>query len=107
MLIEHRKLSDIKPYENNPRLNDPGVDAVAASIGAFGFRQPLVVDEAGVIIVGHTRYKAAAKLGLNEVPVHVAVGLSAAQATAYRIADNETAQLSALTDSKLVQKLDR
>ena len=78
----------------NPRVNDPAVDAVAASIREFGFRQPIVVDEDGVIIVGHTRYKAALKLGLETVPVHVAVGLSPAQAKAYRIADNQTARLS-------------
>jgi DNA modification methylase len=107
MQVEMRPLSSIRPYENNPRSNDAGVDAVAASIRAFGFRQPLVVDEAGVIIVGHTRYKAALKLGLNEVPVHVAVGLSAAQAAAYRIADNQTAQLSEWDDEKLVQELAR
>ncbi len=67
MQIEHWKLSDIKPYDNNPRVNDSGVDAVATSIREFGFRQPIVVDEQGVIIVGHTRYKAAVKLGLETV----------------------------------------
>ena len=76
MLIEERPLASIRPYDNNPRINDPGVDAVAASIKEFGFRQPIVVDEAGVIIVGHTRYKAAQQLGLETVPVHVAIGLS-------------------------------
>jgi len=80
MHVELRPITSIRPYENNPRINDPGVDAVAASIRAFGFRQPIVVDEQGVIIVGHTRYKAALKLGLEVVPVHVAVGLSPAQA---------------------------
>jgi DNA modification methylase len=81
------------------------VDAVAASIQEFGFRQPIVVDEAGVIIVGHTRYKASLKLGLHEVPVHVAIGLSPAQAKAYRLADNQTAQLSGWDDEKLAQEL--
>jgi ParB-like nuclease domain len=79
MNVQMRQIESIRPYENNPRLNDAAVDAVAASILAFGFRQPIVVDEAGVIIVGHTRYKAALKLGLTEVPVHVAVGLSPAR----------------------------
>ena len=68
--------------------------AVAASIREFGFRQPIVVDEAGVILAGHTRYKAALKLGLTVVPVHVAVGLTPAQAKAYRLADNQTARLA-------------
>src|SRR5262249_25053304 len=94
MHVEMRPIGSIRPYDNNPRLNDAAVDAVAASISAFGFRQPIVVDQAGVIIVGHTRYKAALKLSLTEVPVHVAVGLNEAQARAYRIADNQTAQLS-------------
>ena len=105
MHVEMRPLGSIRPYENNPRFNDAAVDAVAASIRAFGFRQPLVVDEAGVIIVGHTRYKAALKLGLKEVPVHVAVGLSPAQAKAYRLADNQTTELSWWDDDKLAQEL--
>jgi len=105
MQIELRPIGSIKPYENNPRLNDAGVDAVAASIQQFGFRQPIVVDEDGVIIVGHTRYKAALKLGLEEVPVHVAIGLTAAQAKAYRIADNQTATLSSWDDDKLPLEL--
>src|SRR6266852_7101459 len=94
MKIEMRNVSEIRPYEKNPRLNEPAVDAVAASIREFGFRQPIVVDEEGVIIVGHTRYKAALKLGLEKVPVHVATGLTPAQIKAFRIADNQTASLS-------------
>src|ERR1700738_4358717 len=105
MKIEMRDIADIKPYENNPRFNDAAVDAVAKSIKEFGFRQPIVVDEEGVIIVGHTRYFAAQKLGMTTVPVHVAVGLSPAQAKAYRIADNQTATLSQWDDDKLPREL--
>ena len=105
MHVEMRPIDTIRPYENNPRQNDAGVDAVAASIREFGFRQPIVVDEEGIIIVGHTRYKAALKLSLEEVPVHVAVGLSPAQAKAYRIADNQTATLSQWDDEKLPLEL--
>ena len=94
MKIELRKLSEIKPYPGNPRVNDAAVAAVAASIREFGFRQPIVVDEDGVIIVGHTRWKAARKLGLETVPVHVAMGLTPAQVKAYRLADNKTGELS-------------
>ena len=104
----HRKSplwQPIRPYDNNPRLNDAGVDAVAASIHEFGFRQPIVVDEQGVIIVGHTRFKAALKLGMETVPVHVAKGLSPAQIRAYRIADNQTATLSDWDQERLVQEL--
>src|SRR4029077_18068489 len=105
MQVELRRITTIKPYDKNPRLNDAAVDAVAASIREFDFRQPIVVDEQGVIIVGHTRYKAALKLGLAEVPVHVAVGLTAAQAKAYRLADNQTATLSQWDDDKLPLEL--
>ena len=94
MKIEQWKLSDIKPYPGNPRQNDAAVDAVAESIREFGFRQPIVVDAEGVIICGHTRYKAALKLGLEKVPVHVATDLTPAQIKAYRIADNKTADLA-------------
>jgi len=93
-MYELRSISSIRPYENNPRINASAVDAVAASIKEFGFQQPIVVDEEGVIIVGHTRYKAAIKLGLTEVPVKVAIGLSPTQAKAYRIADNATASIA-------------
>src|SRR5215470_17447439 len=105
MHVELRPIAGIHPYENNARLNAAAVDAVAASIREYGFRQPLVVDEHRVIIVGHTRYKAALKLGLAEVPVHVAVGLSPAQAKAYRLADNQTATLSQWDDDKLPLEL--
>jgi DNA modification methylase len=105
MQVEMRPIAAVQPYENNPRHNDAAVDAVAASIREYGFRQPLVVDEDDVIIVGHTRYKAALKLGLTEVPVHVAVGLSPAQARAYRIADNQTATMSSWDDDKLPLEL--
>jgi DNA modification methylase len=94
MHVELRPITSIRPYDNNPRLNDAAVDAVASSIKEFGFRQPIVVDQDGVIIVGHTRYKAALKLGITEVPVHVATGLTPAQIKAYRIADNQSATLS-------------
>jgi DNA modification methylase len=105
MHVEERPLSAIRPYQNNPRINDPAVDAVAASLREFGFRQPIVVDEEGVIIVGHTRFKAALKLGLATVPVHVALGLTPAQAKAYRLADNQTATLSRWDDDRLPLEL--
>jgi DNA modification methylase len=105
MNVELRTLSEIRPYPGNPRINDQAVTAVAASIRAFGFRQPLVVDEQGVIIVGHTRYKAALQLGLERVPVHVAVGLTPAQAKAYRLADNQIATLSSWDEERLSLEL--
>ncbi len=94
MLIELRPLNSIHTYDKNPRINDDAVEAVMASLREFGFRQPIVVDTDGVIICGHTRFKAAQRLGLEKVPVHVATDLTPAQIKAYRIADNQTATLA-------------
>jgi len=94
MMVSLRPLLEIKPYEKNPRINDAAVEKVAESIRQFGFRQPIVVDVKGVIVCGHTRWKAAQKLGLKEVPVHVARDLTQKQIRAYRIADNKTAELA-------------
>ncbi|MEZ6100265.1 MAG: DNA methyltransferase [Pirellulaceae bacterium] len=94
MKIELRSLSDIKPYPNNPRQNDDAVEAVAKSLREYGFRQPIVVDAEGVIICGHTRWKAAQMLGLEKAPVHVATDLTPAQIKAYRIADNKSGEIA-------------
>jgi DNA modification methylase len=92
--IELWDIGRIKPYPQNPRVNDQAVEAVARSIREFGFRQPIVIDETDTIIIGHTRWKAAQKLGLEKVPVHVAAGLSEAQIRGLRIADNQTATIA-------------
>jgi DNA modification methylase len=78
---------------------------VVTSIQEFGFRQAIVVDKTGTIVVGHTRYKAALKLGFKKVPVHVAKDLTPAQIKAYRIADNKTAELAEWDHDRLVQEL--
>lgn len=89
-------LADIKPYDRNPRIiPQAAVDSVARSIQAFGFRQPIVVDGNGVILAGHTRYKAAQQLGMTEVPVVWQTDITDIQARGYRIADNKVAELSA------------
>lgn len=106
MEIVMRKISEVKPYGKNPRRNDGAVDAVAASIREFGFKQPIVVDTDGVIIVGHTRLKAAKKLGLKEVPVCVADDLSPEKVKAYRLADNKTGELAEWDFLKLNTELD-
>jgi ParB-like chromosome segregation protein Spo0J len=90
MNIEQWQIGRVKPYDRNPRRNDKAVEAVAKSIQEFGFRQPIVVDAGGVIVVGHARYKAALRLGLMTLPVHVAADLTPQQARAYRLADNRT-----------------
>lgn len=94
MKVQSMSITDIKPYPKNPRDNDAGVDAVANSIKEFGWQQPIVVDKDNVIIVGHTRYKAAKKLGKDKVPVVVADNLSPEQVKAYRLADNKTGELT-------------
>lgn len=105
MHVELRNIEDIKPYPRNPRKNEHAVEAVAKSIREFGFNQPIVVDKDGVIIVGDTRYKAARKLGLKQVPVHVATHLTPGQIKAYRIADNKLAELADWDHDRLVQEL--
>lgn len=94
MEVVVKPIKSIKPYERNPRKNDPAVNAVAESIREFGWQQPIVIDIKGVIIAGHTRYKAAIKLGMTDVPCVVADGLTPEQVKAYRIADNKTGELS-------------
>lgn len=92
MKVINKKLTELKPYENNPRKNDEAVDYVANSIKEFGFKVPLVITEEGVIIAGHTRYKASKKLGLKEVPCIIADDLTEEQIKAFRLADNKVAE---------------
>jgi site-specific DNA-methyltransferase (adenine-specific) len=94
MKIQEWELTQIKPYENNPRKNDAAVDKVAASIQEFGFKVPIIVDRNGVIVAGHTRLKAAEKLGLKTAPVIVAEDLNDEQVKAFRLADNKTAEFA-------------
>lgn len=90
MEIVNKKLDDIKMYENNPRKNDDAVEGVANSIKEFGFKVPIIIDKDGVIVAGHTRYKASKKLGLTEVPCIIADDLNEEQIKAFRLADNKT-----------------
>lgn len=94
MKVVEKNIDSIKPYEQNPRINDNAVDAVAASIKEFGFKVPLVIDSAGVIVAGHTRHKAAKKLGLQKVPCIVADDLTPEQVKAFRLADNKVGELA-------------
>ena len=95
MNIEQKPLADLKPYDVNPRLiTSESVGAVAESIEKFGFRQPIVVDDDGVIIIGHTRYWAAHRLALETVPVHVAEGLSEEETAGLRLVDNRSGEFS-------------
>jgi DNA modification methylase len=91
MKIEWWPVGRVIPYARNARvISQAAVDKVAASLAEFGWRQPIVVDEHAVILAGHTRLQAAHKCGFAHVPVHVAAGLSEAQARAYRLMDNRS-----------------
>lgn len=92
MNIIEKDIKDIKPYEKNPRKNDQAVAYVANSIKEFGFKVPIVIDSDGVIVAGHTRYKASKKLGLEKVPCIIADDLTPEQIKAYRLADNKVAE---------------
>lgn len=105
MLIEDWRIDRVRPYPNNPRVLRNAAEKVAESIKAFGWRQPIVVDDEGVVIAGHSRLAAAKLLKLETVPVHVASDLSADQVRALRVADNKTATFSDWDDAKLADEL--
>ena len=106
MEILSLKINRIIPYEKNPRKNDISVDKVAESIKQFGFKVPLVVDKNNVIVTGHTRFKAAKKLGYKEVPCIIADDLTEEQIKAYRLADNKVSESSEWDYNLLSEELE-
>ncbi len=106
MEVKIISIDDVKPYSKNPRINDNAVEYVANSINEFGFKQPIVIDKNNVIIAGHTRLKAAKKLGLLEVPCIYADDLTDEQVKAYRLADNKVAEISEWDFDLLGEELD-
>ena len=106
MEIIYKPVSDLIPYENNPRKNDDAVDYVANSIKEFGFKVPIIVGSDNVIVTGHTRLKAAIKLGLTEVPIIVADDLTEEQINAFRLADNKVAEMAGWDFGKLDLELE-
>lgn len=90
--IEYKDIGEISPYENNPRDNSEAIASVANSIRTFGFLVPIVVDDDGEIIAGHTRYQAALRIGMLEVPCIVASSLTDQQVAQFRIIDNKVAE---------------
>ncbi len=106
MQIETWPIDRVRPYEGNPRTITPAaIDKVAKSLQTFGWRQPLVVDAEGVLIVGHTRLAAARKLGFTQVPVHIAANLTPDQVRAYRLADNRTHEEATWDEEALAAEL--
>lgn len=106
MNVQEIKLKDIKPYGKNPRKNDDAVPYVAESIKQFGFKVPIVIDRNGVIVAGHTRYKAAKQLKMKTVPCLVADDLTDEQVRAFRLADNKVAELAEWDIDLLDDELD-
>lgn len=104
--IVYKKVSELVPYEKNPRLNENAVDKVAESIKAYGFKVPIVIDKNNVIVCGHTRYNASKKLKLKEVPCIIADDLTDNQIKAFRIADNKVSDFSIWDNKLLLEELD-
>ena len=106
MTIRIISIADLKPYDNNPRFNDEAVDVVAESIKEFGFKVPIIIDKNYVIVAGHTRLKAATKLGLDSVPCVIADDLNDEQLKAFRLVDNKTHEFATWDQDKLLLELE-
>jgi conserved hypothetical protein len=104
--VVYQDISQIHPYENNPRNNEAAIEPVAQSIKRFGFRVPILIDGKGTIIAGHTRYEAAKRLGMDKVPCIRVDDLTDEQIRAYRIADNKVAEASSWNDDILRTEMD-
>ena len=107
MQIIYKKLEELHPYKNNPRRNDKAVDAVVNSIREFGFKVPAVIDKSGEIIAGHTRYKAAKKLGMKEIACIIADDLTEEQIRAFRLADNKVGEMAEWDFDLLDEELEK
>lgn len=104
--VQYQDISQIHPYENNPRNNEAAIEPVAQSIKSFGFRVHILIDQKGTIIAGHTRYEAAKRLGMDKVPCILVDDLTDAQIRAYRIADNKVSEASSWNDDVLRAEMD-
>lgn len=105
--IEYRSIDDLKPYENNPRINDEAVDKVVKSIEKYGFKVPIIINKDNVIIAGHTRYSAAKRLNLNEIPTIQVTDLTEQQEKEFRLVDNKVSEFSYWDFDLLYDELDK
>lgn len=105
MEIIYKKLADLTPYQKNPRKNDDAVKYVKASIKEFGFKVPIIIDANDIIVAGHTRYKAAKSLKLEEVPCIIADDLTDEQVKAFRLADNKVGELAQWDGDLLTEEI--
>lgn len=103
--IVMKKVTEITAYNNNPRQNEATALKLKKSIEAFGFKNPIILDENDVIVSGHARLKAAMMLGMEEVPCTYASGLTEDEIRAFRIADNKTAEIAGWDYDKLVEEM--
>lgn len=103
--VIYKSISEIVPYENNPRLNDEAIEPVVNSIKQFGFKVPIIIDSSNVIVAGHTRLKAAKQLGMDKLPCIVVSDLTEEQIKAFRLADNKVAEFSSWDYEKLEEEL--
>ena len=103
--IVMKKLNEIRPYFRNPRKNDKTVDMLVKVIPQVGFNVPILIDKDGVIVKGHARYKAAFKLGMEEVPC-VVTNATEEQINLDRITDNKISELSEWLDEGLAHEID-
>lgn len=106
MQIIYKRLRELKPYEKNPRKNDDAVQYVAKSIEQFGFKVPMVIEHDGTIVCGHTRFKAAQELDMDEVPCIIADDLTDDQIRAFRLVDNKVGELATWDNERLQIELD-
>lgn len=104
--IKYIPIDNIKPYKNNPRLNEDAIPYVMNSIKEFGFKNPIILDKNNVIVAGHTRLESAKRLDMKEVPVIYANDLTEEQIKAFRLADNKVAEKSMWDYTKLDEELD-
>ena len=104
--IKYIPIDDIKPYKNNPRLNEDAIPYVMNSIKEFGFKNPIILDKNNVIVAGHTRLESAKRLDMKEVPIIYADDLTEEQIKAFRLADNKVAEKSLWDYTKLDEELD-
>lgn len=106
MNLKTLRLSTLKPYENNPRINDNAVEAVKESILQCGYIAPIIVDENMVILAGHTRYRALTEMNVESCEVIVKEGLAEEQKKKYRILDNKTNEFARWDFEKLFEELE-
>lgn len=105
LTVTNRPIADLRPWADNPRVNDAAAERLAHTILTHGWTNPILLDRTGQIVAGHTRLKAAIKLGLTEVPT-ITLDAEGAEAIAIAIADNRLGELAEWDDPALARLLE-